>query len=35
VYDRHGPVAGLRTHYNAHTHPVGSQQTTGSPTPQD
>ncbi len=34
VYDRHGSVASLRTHYNAHTHKVG-QQTTSAPTPQD
>ena len=35
VYDRHGSVSALRTHYNAHTHPMGGQQTTGSPIPQD
>ncbi len=34
VYDSHGPVSGLRRHYNTHTHLVGNQ-ATSSPTPQD
>ncbi len=35
VYDQHGPLSGLRAHYNAHTHHAGNAGTTGSPTPQD
>ena len=35
VYDQHGPVSGLRTHYNSHTHKLGANQTTSSPTPLD
>jgi phage baseplate assembly protein V len=35
VYDQHGPLSGLRAHYNSHTHHVGSNQTTSSPSPLD
>ena len=34
VYDQHGPLSGLRGHYNAHTHKLGNQ-VTSSPTPLD
>ena len=34
VYDQHGALSSLRTHYNSHTHMVGSQMTS-SPTPLD
>jgi hypothetical protein len=35
VYDRHGALSGLRTHYNAHTHSVSSNGTTSPPSPVD
>ncbi|HEY0123857.1 MAG TPA: phage baseplate assembly protein V [Rhizobium sp.] len=35
VYDRHGPLSGLRTHYNSHTHSGSFNGTTSTPTPQD
>jgi phage baseplate assembly protein gpV len=35
VYDQHGPLSGLRTHYNAHTHSVPSSETTSVPSPLD
>jgi phage baseplate assembly protein V len=35
VYDQHGPVSGLRAHYNSHTHIAGNNQVTSSPTPLD
>jgi phage baseplate assembly protein gpV len=34
VYDRQGPLSGLRTHYDTHTHTAGNE-TTSSPTPLD
>jgi hypothetical protein len=35
VYDRHGPLSGLRAHYNSHTHLVPPNETTGAPFPLD
>jgi phage baseplate assembly protein gpV len=35
VYDRHGSLSGLRTHYNSHTHTMASNTTTSLPTPLD
>jgi len=35
VYDRHGPVSGLRAHYDSHTHSILSSETTSTPSPQD
>jgi len=35
VYDQHGPLSGLRGHYNAHTHSISANETTGSPSPVD
>ena len=35
VYDRQGPLSGLRAHYDSHTHTVGNNETTSSPTPLD
>lgn len=35
VYDQHGPLSGLRTHYNAHTHSVQPNETTSTPSPVD
>jgi len=35
IYDRQGPLGALRGHYNAHTHPVAPNQTTGAPSPLD
>lgn len=35
VYDQHGPLSGLRTHYNAHTHSVPPNETTSTPSPVD
>ena len=35
VYDKQGPLSGLRAHYNQHTHPTGSGGRTGLPTPLD
>jgi phage baseplate assembly protein gpV len=35
VYDRHGPLSGLRTHYNSHTHSMTSTGITTVPSPLD
>jgi phage gp45-like len=35
VYDQHGPLSGLRTHYNSHTHMVSPNQKTSAPSPLD
>jgi phage gp45-like len=35
VYDQHGPVSGLRAHYNLHTHRILSNGTTTVPSPSD
>jgi phage gp45-like len=35
VYDKHGPLSGLRTHYNSHTHLVPPNETTSAPSPLD
>lgn len=35
VYDRHGPMSGLRGHYNSHTHLRSSGATTSVPSPLD
>jgi phage baseplate assembly protein gpV len=35
VYDQHGSLSGLRTHYNSHTHLILSNGTTSLPTPLD
>jgi hypothetical protein len=35
VYDRQGPLSGLRTHYNSHTHLVPRNAATGLPSPLD
>jgi hypothetical protein len=35
VYDQHGPLSGLRGHYNSHTHSVPPNETTSAPSPQD
>jgi hypothetical protein len=35
IYDRTGPLSGLRAHYNAHTHRVPPNSTSSSPTPTD
>ncbi|MDR3532814.1 MAG: phage baseplate assembly protein V [Rhodopila sp.] len=35
VYDRGGPLSGLRTHYNSHIHAVPPNATTGMPSPLD
>ena len=35
VYDQHGPLAGLRAHYNAHTHSIPPKGATGGPSPTD
>jgi phage baseplate assembly protein gpV len=35
IYDGHGPLSGLRTHYDAHTHTDSIGGRTSLPTPQD
>ena len=35
IYDRHGSLLGLRTHYNSHTHSTSSNGTTSPPSPLD
>jgi phage baseplate assembly protein gpV len=35
VFDQQGPLSGLRAHYNAHTHLVPPNATTGLPSPLD
>ena len=35
VYDQHGPLSGLRGHYNSHTHSIVANETTSAPSPQD
>jgi uncharacterized protein involved in type VI secretion and phage assembly len=35
VYDQHGPLSGLRQHYNSHTHSVPPNETTSAPSPVD
>jgi uncharacterized protein involved in type VI secretion and phage assembly len=35
VYDRQGPLSGLRAHYDSHTHTVENNETTSLPTPLD
>jgi phage baseplate assembly protein gpV len=35
VYDQHGSLSGLRTHYNSHSHTVRSNATTTAPSPLD
>jgi|ERR1700733_11934949 hypothetical protein len=35
VYDLHGPLSGLRTHYDSHTHTMSSNDMTSPPTPLD
>jgi phage gp45-like len=35
VYDQHGPLSGLRLHYNSHTHSVPPNETTSAPSPLD
>lgn len=35
VYDQHGPLSGLRAHYNSHTHSVPPNETTSAPSPLD
>lgn len=35
VYDRHGSLAQLRSHYNSHTHPDPQSGQTGAPDLQD
>ena len=35
VYDTHGPLSALRTHYNAHRHTVGNGAMTSTPDPTD
>jgi phage baseplate assembly protein V len=35
VYDQHGSLAALRTHYNSHVHPLSPNTVTGKPVPLD
>ena len=35
VYDQHGPLSGLRTHYNSHTHLILTTGKTSLPAPMD
>lgn len=35
VYDQHGPMSGLRAHYNSHVHTAGRTGTTSPPIPSD
>ena len=35
VYDQHGPLSGLRAHYNSHTHSVMPNETTSVASPLD
>jgi phage baseplate assembly protein gpV len=35
VYDQHGPLSGLRAHYNSHIHLTPPNGTTSVPTPMD
>jgi hypothetical protein len=35
VYDRHGPLSGLRAHYNSHVHLIPPNVATSAPSPLD
>lgn len=35
VYDQHGSLSGLRTHYNSHTHHTAANAVTSGPAPTD
>lgn len=35
IYDQHGPLSGLRAHYNAHTHIDSRGGATSTPSPTD
>jgi phage baseplate assembly protein gpV len=35
IYDRQGPLSGLRAHYDSHTHTVVNNETTSLPNPLD
>jgi hypothetical protein len=35
IYDQHGPLSGLRDHYNSHTHIDSRDGSTSTPSPMD